>query len=160
MSFIDVYSFQSIPYHGPTISNVDNGGIALSADSCCLADRSKHSVEIIEGIIHSITNEKLRKQAKFVCDIRANFIGFRIVRRETVSFSSVLPQFKHPLLKPAYTSYLVFMWELRERGGEGIGNETYLTDTSRWARYGIPRSRLGRRRWWTNRLAERNWMSN
>lgn len=64
MSFIEEYSFQSIPQHGPTISNVDNGGTALSAG--CLADRSKHSVEIIEGIVHSITNEKLQKQGE-VC---------------------------------------------------------------------------------------------
>lgn len=29
--------------------------------------------------------------------------------------------------------------------GRGLENETYLTDSSRWARYGIPRSHLGRR---------------
>lgn len=116
------------PQRCPIISNVDNGGVALSASSW-LAERSKHSVGIIEGIVHTITNEKLRMQES-LCDIRANFIRFRIVRREAVSFSSALPQFKHLLLKPAYTSYLVFMWgwweRERERGkekGRGKGQE-------------------------------------
>lgn len=53
-----------------------------------------------------------------------NCIRFRIVRREAASFSSALPQFNPPLLKPAYTSYLVFVWQERERGrkrARGIG---------------------------------------